>query len=146
VRLQRVRFFIPSIFKPVFIGKLVERGGRVSLLGRFTLSLLGGIVASYLLWFTIIWEAFATFAAIGVLLELTRTRAWTVISATMFFPFAGTAFLAVFIQMVRFGWSGSNVEFITDVMTRALRNEPDDFNFTKDAACGNAGPGPEIRV
>jgi hypothetical protein len=120
VRLTRARLFIPGIFGPVFIGKFVERDGRVTLLGRFTLSLLGRIVVSYMLWFMIIWEAFVTFTALGVLLELIRTHAWTSASAAIFFPFAGIAFLVMFIQMVRFGWSESKVEFLTGMMTQAL--------------------------
>jgi hypothetical protein len=112
VRLQRVRPFSANSFKPWFVGCFIESGGRVVLVGRFTMHLWAKAFMCFWLGFCLLWTIGA---AVAVALQPDAPR---------FLPLAGMGMVAFGIALVAFAKSLSrdDVVWLSDVIKRALNS------------------------
>ena len=122
VRLQRVVPFVGNSFKPVFRGQFKCEADAVILEGEFTKFLVTRIFMGFWFGFGTLWVLASCFFALGM--ALAADTALDVFFA-LAFPLFGVAILALGYFGVRFGWQWNrgDIEFLSDVISRALSPE-----------------------
>jgi hypothetical protein len=121
VRLQRVIPFVGNTFKPVFVGSFVERNGRTTLEGRFTLFRATKIFMTFWFAFILLWIPIAIIAIASHIGSLRKEP------ELLLLPVGGVTLLFLGLVMLRFGWwvSRRDIDFLSAVISGALTRAPD---------------------
>ena len=119
VRLQRYIPFFGNSFKPIFVGRWIERDGNIVLKGRFTMFLLAKVFMSFWLGFAIPWTVFASVGVFAMAHGGTlASEPWLAL-----FPLLGIGFVALGAGFVRacWHWSRKDIPYLEGVIRGALR-------------------------